>query len=254
MLIRELISELDVNPNPCDTVKFGDPSQPLTGVAVTMWATPSVIRRAVELGANLIITHEPTFYDDNDEPKDNPVDRAKLRLIEESGAVIYRYHTTMHLFDPDMIPSGAMYFLGLTGELTPTGYFGSSILTLDEPMSANEIAELFREKLGVRHIRIAGNPDFKGRTVGACLGMPGGVYEIIRDERTDIVLVGEACEWRQCEYARDAAELGIDKAIVVLGHEGSERAGMRYLAKLLSEKHPELQIEYLECGEVYNRI
>lgn len=254
MLIRELISELDVNPNPCDTVKFGDPSQPLTGVAVTMWATPSVIRRAVELGANLIITHEPTFYDDGEKPRDNPVDRAKLSLIEKTGVVIYRYHTAMHRFVPDLIPKGALYYLGIEGELKPTEYFGSSILTLKEPMSANEIALLFREKLGVEHIRIAGNGDFKGKTVGACLGMPGGVFDILCNEETDIVLVGEACEWRQCEYARDAAELGIDKAIVVLGHEGSERAGMRYLAKLLSEKHPELQIEYLECGEVYNRI
>lgn len=83
-------------------------------------------------------------------------------------------------------------------------------------------------------------------------GFLGGVYEILRDEKTDIVLIGEACEYHQCEYARDAAELGINKAMVVLGHEGSERAGMRYLAKLLSEKHPELKIDYVECGEVYN--
>ena len=252
MLIRELISELDTYPNSCDTVKFGDPNAEIRGVVVTMWATPNVIRRAVELGANLIITHEPTFYDDSERTQDNPVDKAKLELIEKSGVVIYRYHTIMHLLKPDMIPTGAIYYLGLEGELTPTQYFGSSILTLREPISANELAALFRERLGVKHIRIAGNGDFKGVTIGACLGMPGGVYDILRDEKTDIVMVGEACEYRLCEYARDAAELGINKAIVVLGHEGSERAGMRYLAKLLSESHPELSIDYVECGEVYN--
>ena len=252
MLIRELISEMDVMPNSCDIVKFGNTEQELTGVVVTMWATPNVIREAARMGANLIITHEPTFYEDADTPRDNPVDRAKLALIEDSGVVIYRYHTMMHKFVPDLIPAGARHFLGIGGRLTPTEYFGSSILELDEPMSANEIADLFRERLGVRHIRIAGNGDFKGRTVGMCLGMPGGVYEILRDERTDIVLVGEACEFRQCEYARDAAELGLNKAIVVLGHEGSERAGMRYLARLLSERHPDVKISYVECGEVYN--
>ena len=252
MLIRDLIRELDVKPNSCDTVKFGDPDTEIRGVVVTMWATPNVIRRASELGANLIITHEPTFYDDPDQPYDNPVDQAKLALIEKTGVVIYRYHTMMHQFNPDLIPTGALYYLGLEGEMVPSGHFGSSILTLKEPRSANEIADLFREKLGVKHIRIAGNGDFKGKTLGMCLGMPGGVYEILRDEKTDIVLIGEACEYHQCEYARDAAELGINKAMVVLGHEGSERAGMRYLAKLISEKHPELKIDYVECGEVYN--
>ncbi len=253
MLIRDLIQEMDVLPNDCDKVKFGDPDMELTGVVVTMWATPNVIRRAKALGANLIITHEPTFYDDPDRPEeDNPVDRAKHALILETGAVIYRYHTMMHQFTPDLIPTGALHYLGLEGEMVPSGYFGSSILTLKEPRSANEIAEMFREKLGVKHIRIAGNGDFPGKTVGMCLGMPGGVYEILRDEKTDIVLIGEACEYHQCEYARDAAELGFNKAMVVLGHEGSERAGMQYLAELLAEKHPDLQIDYVECGEVYH--
>jgi putative NIF3 family GTP cyclohydrolase 1 type 2 len=252
MLISDLIKEIDVIPNACDTVKFGDSNKELTGVVVTMWATPNVIRRAAELRANLIITHEPTFYDDNDKPLDNPVDKAKHELILNSGVVIFRYHTAMHRFTPDLIPAGAFYYLGLEGELSKTKYFGSSIFTLKEPISANEIADLFKEKLGVKHIRIAGNGDFKAKTIGACLGSPAGVFEILRDDNTDVVLVGEAREYTQCEYARDAAELGINKAVVTLGHEGSERAGMRYLAKLLSDKHPELQIDYVECGEVYN--
>ena len=251
MVIRELVEELDVYPNACDTVKFGDPGQEITGIVVTMWATPNVIRRAAELGANLIITHEPTFYTDEEKPRDNSVERAKLDLINRTGVVIYRYHTIMHRLEPDLIPFGTFHYLGLSGELSPTEYFGSSIFTLDEPMSASEIADLFRERIGVKHIRIAGNPDFKGRTIGACLGMPGGVAEILASEDTDIVIIGEACEFRHCEFARDAAELGLNKAMIVLGHEGSERSGMRYFAELLSKKHPELRIEYVECGEVY---
>ena len=252
MLITELIKEMDIYPNWCDTVKFGNPEQEITGVVVTMWATPNVIRRAAELGANLIIAHEPTFYTDDDKPRENSVEQAKYELIKKTGVVIYRYHTIMHMLKPDLIPTGAFYYLGLKGELTPTEHFASSIFTLEEPMSANELADLFREKIGVKHIRIAGNGDFKGKTIGACFGMPAGVPEILSDEKTDFVMVGEACEYRQCEFARDAAELGLNKAMIVLGHEGSERSGMRYLAKLLSEKHPDLKIEYVECGEVYN--
>lgn len=133
MLISELIEELNIYPNRCDTVKFGNPEQEITGIVVTMWATPNVIRRAVELGANMIITHEPTFYKDDEIPRDNAVERAKLALIEKSGVVIYRYHTIMHMLKPDLIPTGAFYYLGLKGELTPTEYFASSMFTLEEP-------------------------------------------------------------------------------------------------------------------------
>jgi hypothetical protein len=46
-----------------DTFKDGDPATPVTGIAVTMMATFDVLRRASARGANLVITHEPTFYD-----------------------------------------------------------------------------------------------------------------------------------------------------------------------------------------------
>src|SRR5882762_5276876 len=46
-----------------DTFKDGDPATPVTGIAVTMMATFDVLQRAAAGGANLVITHEPTFYD-----------------------------------------------------------------------------------------------------------------------------------------------------------------------------------------------
>src|SRR5713101_8415152 len=46
-----------------DTFKAGNPDSPVTGIAVTMMATLDVLQRAAAFGNNLIITHEPTFYD-----------------------------------------------------------------------------------------------------------------------------------------------------------------------------------------------
>ena len=53
------------------------------------------------------------------------------------------------------------------------------------------------------------------------------------------------------EYARDAAQLGYKKAPIIMGHIGSERDGMIYVADLLKETIPELDVRYIECGEVY---
>ena len=46
------------------------------------------------------------------------------------------------------------------------------------------------------------------------------------------LIVGEACEYSICEYVRDAAQLGTDKGLLLLGHMGSEKAGMENLAVL----------------------
>ena len=53
------------------------------------------------------------------------------------------------------------------------------------------------------------------------------------------------------EYARDAAQLGHKKALIIMGHIGSERDGMIYTAELVKEMCPDLDVRYIECGEVY---
>src|SRR3954449_13471584 len=45
-----------------DTFKAGDPSTVVTGVVTTSMATLEVLQRAVQAGANLVITASPTFY------------------------------------------------------------------------------------------------------------------------------------------------------------------------------------------------
>src|SRR4051812_3270526 len=40
-----------------DTVKSGDPDQPLKGIVTTMFATDAVIEQTIQLGANFIIAH-----------------------------------------------------------------------------------------------------------------------------------------------------------------------------------------------------
>ena len=50
---------------------------------------------------------------------------------------------------------------------------------------------------------------------------------------------------------RDAAELGFECAVITLGHEGSERDGMSYLARLTGGETG-IETKYFEAGEVYS--
>ena len=114
-------------------------------------------------------------------------------------------------------------------------YFAVNRFNCKNEITPLELAELMENKLGIKHIRICGARDVKCTKISACFGTPGGVFEELKDSDVEIVLTGEACEWSLAEYARDAAALGYKKALLIMGHIGSERDGMKYLTKLLKD-------------------
>lgn len=234
----------------CDTIKCGDPEREVTRAAVCCFATPEVIRTARAWGAQLLVTHEPTFYDHWDHIEDTPVGHAKQKLLEESGLVLYRYHDHPHAAPIDLIGLGEVEALGLKGTLEERGAEEINRWTLNLPMTPRELARHIESKLGIAHVRICGAADKPVTKLALAFGTPHGVFEELSGW-ADVVLTGEACEWRIGEYARDAAQLGFAKALLILGHCGSERDGMRYIAGMLREALPLLDVRYFESGEVY---
>src|SRR5262245_16359667 len=53
---------VDWSSDDVDTFKAGEPSTIVTGVVTTSMATLDVLQKAVQAGANLIVTAAPTFY------------------------------------------------------------------------------------------------------------------------------------------------------------------------------------------------
>ena len=235
----------------CDTVKSGDESKEIKKVALTMFATVDTVKKAKEWGADMLIVHEPTYYDHWDKEISSPVAIAKKEFIDSTGILIFRYHDHMHARIVDQVTEGELHYLGLNGNFDRTPYSASYTLMLEEPVSALELAKRMEDSLNIKHVRIAGERNKKATKIAACFGTPGGVFELLCDPSVEIVLTGEACEWKLAEYARDADALGMNKTLIVMGHIGSERDGMRLLAKRLSEKHTEFETRYIECGEVY---
>ena len=102
-----------------DTLIVGQWNQPVRGIATTFLATFEVIKQAQRKGLNLVLTHEPTFYNHLDE-RDvygamDPVVLEKLQFIEEHDMVVFRYHDLPHDAQPDMINAGLIDKTGLEG-------------------------------------------------------------------------------------------------------------------------------------------
>src|ERR1700691_3743209 len=92
------------SPGTVDTIKAGDASTPVTGIATTFLDTMDVLREANRRGLNLVITHEPTFYNHRDSTTffaDDPVYKEKLAFIEQHHMVVFRLHDEIHVTPPD---------------------------------------------------------------------------------------------------------------------------------------------------------
>ncbi len=236
----------------CDTLKNGSPDKEVKKVAVTMNPTVDSIRKAHEWGADMMITHEPLYYNHWDEHSDNPIECEKRALLESTGMTVYRFHDHPHRNKPDMIAAGEYKLLELDGEIIYPDIFALTKVKLNKPMTPFELAKRIEEKLGIKYVRIVGAKDVECSNITAMFGSPGHIIPLLSDPETEIMLVGEIQEWSVCEFVRDAAELGKKKAMLLLGHAGSERAGMVYSTEEFQKLIPEIEFKYIECGEVYS--
>ncbi len=251
-LLRDLIALSGTQvKDTCDTLKAGCPEKEVKKCAVCFIATAEVLEKAKEWGADALITHEPTFYNHPDRLSDEELTREKLAAVEASGLTVMRFHDHMHRSDPDLIHKGFMDALGI-------GYHfpAKNFVTLDEARTPLELAQLIKGKLGLGCVRLCGNADFKTTSLSLSLGECSSDDSLARlqNHEAEVIIAGEICEWRVCEYVRDAALFGKRMAVLTLGHEGSERDGMKALCGVLADRDPEIEFAYFESGEVYRYI
>lgn len=230
-----------------DTLKTGDGNKEAKKIAVCFIATPNVIRQAYEWGADLLITHEPTYHDHHDRIEEEPVNIAKRRLIEETKLTIVRFHDHAHGMVPDVIHYGFMEKTGLDYDFDEQRGF----VTLKNAISPVEMAECIKKNLKLNHVRVIGKTDFSTKNVALYLGACGdAILQPLRTETPQIVIGGETSEWRDGEWYRDAGELGMSFALILLGHAGSERDGMEYMSRKIKIDLG-VETKYIECGETY---
>ena len=105
----------EFNRETCDTRKAGNPDREIKKVAIAMFGTPNILQEVAEWGAELLIVHEPMFFDHMDLERSTPVAQEKLRILEKNGLTVYRYHDYIHFREKDGIHAGFMKASGLQG-------------------------------------------------------------------------------------------------------------------------------------------
>lgn len=247
----------------CDIIPIGSPDNVVTGIVTTFMPTFDVIQETVRLGANFIISHEPTWFTGNDATdwcKEDRVYLAKRKYLEEHGITIWRLHDHMHMgSDTDYI------YKGLLDELDWHKYVQPDeeapwIYEIPETTVAG-LAEFFKEKLDMDTIQIIGAPEMKVKRVGILvgggslgLGVETMPMQVMERDNLDLMVVGDITEWTICAYINDAYQMGFNRAMLTLGHERSEEAGMKYLAPWLKERLGTIPVTFVDAKEPFKYL
>ena len=239
-------------PNTVDTIKAGDPSQLVKGIVTTMFATQAVIAKTIALGANFIIAHEPTYYNHLDETVwlgNDPVFKAKERILKEHGICVWRFHDGIHAHKPDGVRMGVVQALGWDA------YYDANdpaVMTLPGMPLRDVIAHL-KKRLGIEHLKYIGDLGQVCNKIVVSPGAAGGKGQIAQIERyqPDLLICGELNEWETSEYVRDARYIGGKVALVVLGHSVSEEPGLEWLVPVLNQKAPGVKVTHVVTGDAF---
>jgi putative NIF3 family GTP cyclohydrolase 1 type 2 len=225
----------------------------VTGIAVTMMATFDVLQRAAAGGANLVITHEPTFYDHLDkldvlEAEHDSVTAVKRDFIRAHHMVVVRMHDHWHRRHPEPMATALAHKLGWDHYRSADSEF---LYNLPETTLA-ELARAIRRRLPAPTIRVVGDPNLRVTKLVVVPGAAGFARhrQALRQD-VDVLVIGEAHEWETVEYVADAITAGQKKALIILGHIPSEQDGMEEFARWLGTFVKEVPVTFVPTADPF---
>jgi putative NIF3 family GTP cyclohydrolase 1 type 2 len=236
-----------------DTFKDGDSTTRVTGIAVTMMATFDVLQRAAARGANLVITHEPTFYDHFDkldvlESEHDSVTAAKRAFIREHRMVVVRMHDHWHRRRPEPMATDLARMLGWERYRAENEW----LYRVPETTLA-ELALTIRGRLPAPTLRVVGDSALRVTTIGLSPGAAGFARhrQLLQQDNVEVLVIGEAHEWETVEYVADAVTAGRKKALIILGHVPSEQDGMEEFARWLGTFVKEVPVTFVPTADPF---
>jgi putative NIF3 family GTP cyclohydrolase 1 type 2 len=248
-----------------DRIIIGDPDTIIKKVG-TAW-TPyfNTLKQAVDLGINVLVVHEPTFYShwDLDAEKKggsrpleedlyfNTIEK-KRKWIEDNKLVIIRCHDVLDIVRDFGIPFALGQALGYKNEdiIRSKDYFNVYRVEGD---SALNIAKKITTALKIFNqpgVAFYGDPDRIIYSVGLGTGTmcdPRNYAELKPD--LCIAIDDTIRTWIQTTYAEDTGD-----PLIVINHGTSEENGMRVLNTFLKDKIPGIEFIHLDQGCSYRWI
>jgi len=253
-----------------DKILYGDPDQECTGIVTTIYASIDVIRKAHELGANLIIAHEALLWNHGDhrewlEESHNKTYLAKKKLMDDYNICVWRFHDYIHAG----IPHDGGYIDGIFyGLAKVTGWdnarinedISGAVCVQCQQTSPRKVAEQIKKTWNISGMKAIGNMDAKVKKIMVCGHVKEGgdsnsLIERVDREDINLLLPLELIDFTLTEYIKDSGQLGYDKAILAPGHFNLEEPGMKYMEEWIDDALKEhIDTHFVQAGDMYTYL
>ncbi len=234
-----------------DTFKAGDPNAEVKGIAVGWMSLQWALEKAHAAGCNLVVTHEPTFYDHWDrDPSvfEHEHARRKRAFLAETGMVVYRCHDVWDAMPEVGIPDSWGKGLDLGGRVVNSAKFYR--VYEREPLTVEALAGHVLQRvrpLGQEHVDVVGDPAKVVSRVAIGTGAITDVVQMVGLGADALIVTDDGIRyWKGGSWALDAG-----LPLLVVNHATAEEWGMQSLTRYLREQFPEVPIRHIPEGCMY---
>ncbi|MCL2324052.1 MAG: Nif3-like dinuclear metal center hexameric protein [Actinomycetia bacterium] len=234
MIVADVQALLDARYPPQDAEPWdrvgllsGEASRPVTHIACALDPDLETIRRASQCGADLLVTHHPTWLAREPDEAPSMYGLTLEYAARESGIALIACHTNLDVSEEARLSLGNG--LNLKSEGTLADWFEGEETPFEQPdfaqlwstkrkttleHIADRLSRLYRTP--VRLTIRCGGPDHLIFSIVTATGSGGDVIEAACARHADLLITGEL-KYHQLLEARD---LGL--SVIELGHDVSE--------------------------------
>ncbi|MDO4477988.1 MAG: Nif3-like dinuclear metal center hexameric protein [Lachnospiraceae bacterium] len=233
---------------------LGDEEAEVKTVVVALDVTEASVAKAVEEGADLLITHHPLIFKPMSRITRQERNGRRLLTLAENKVAYYAMHTNFDIAGMADLNAAELQLedVRVLAETTaddngePAGF--GRIGRLPEVMTAGELAERVKEVYRLKAVRLYGDPAKEVATAAICSGSGRSFIGAARENRADIYITGDV----DYHSAIDAVADGL--MLIDAGHYGTEFGFISFMTKKLADTFPELRVIACEIRQPYEVI
>ena len=253
LTVKDIMNELErfapkELAEPWDNVGLmvGNMNQRVTTVFVCLDVTFENVQRAIDCGADLIISHHPLLFSPVSRIVEQDITGKIIRNLIRNEISVYSAHTNL-----DHADGGTNDALAERLNLIDVRRFADAecmdeagtpienvgrVGRLESPMAMEDFVEFVQHTLSCRSIRYVGNSESAIQTVALCSGSGGSVIWAAYRSGADVYVTSDI----KHHEAQLAHELGLN--LVDAGHFETENTICSFMTEFLESRFEELNV------------
>ena len=244
---REIITKIEEKWQPSYALEWdnvgllvGAAEKEVKHVLVALDATDDVVNQAINIGADMIISHHPMIFREIKKVTDEDFIGRRIITLIKNEISCYAAHTNfdvkeMARLNEESLELREAKVLQVTAnETVPQGV--GRVGKSNKPSSLRDYAQYVKTQLGVLDIRVFGDPEKEIKTVAISGGAGNGVVEDAIAAKADVLVTGDISHSK----GLDAMSEGM--AIIDAGHYGTEYVFVEFVKDTLIEMFPTIKV------------